>query len=453
MPNIKHPSRITVCIRALLALLFLFSSLCSLNSSAQQPAPTAGPKIAKIEFVGLKRLSREQLLDACGLEIGQIATEEVLDAAAQRLMDSGLLRKLSYRLHTENNQATVTFQVEEGGGGVAPVIFDNFIWFTDEELNDAVRREVRTFDMTAPTAGNMPDAITLALQHFLNERKIAGTVEYMASENIVNKKLEHVFTVRGPVRPICSVHFPGAHNIEEDRLIKSAKPLLDTEYSRRLVAAFTFSNLFPFYRELGQLRATFSPSQAKAGTTANCKDGVDLTIGVDEGVIYSWDKPEWSGNQVLSSQELDAALSMKSGEVANGLKFDKGIANVRNAYGRKGYISAFVQPQAEYDDDARKVAYHLEVKEGPQYHMGTLTIKGFSDNLGNYLRGKWDLKAGDVFDQGYAEEFFKTTFPDVLRKVKEERQEEKRLPPTKSGSEERLNKSTLTVDVTIELVN
>jgi len=316
-----------------------------------------------------------------------------------------------------------------------------------------VRREVRMFDGTAPSAGNMTDAITLALQHFLAEHKITGTVEYMASENLVDKKLEHVFTVRGTVLPICSLHFPGAHNIEEDRLVKSSKALLGTEYSRRFVAGFTFSSLFPFYRELGQLRATFSRPQAKAETTANCKNGVELTIGVDEGAIYSWDKPEWSGNQVLTSQELDAALGMKSGEVANGLKLDKGIDSVGKAYGRKGYIAAFVRPQAEFDDDARKVSYRLEVKEGPQYHMGTLTIKGFSDNLGNYLRGKWDLKAGDVYDQGFAAEFFKTTFQDVLRKVAEERQEQKRPAPKKSSSDERANRSTLTVDITFELIN
>ena len=453
MPNTCHPSRIpTVCSFHLLALLLLVSSFY-LDASAQQPTSGGGPKLVRIEFAGLKRLTREQLLEASGLEIGQVASSEVLDAAAQRLMDSGLLRKLAYRLHTEGNQATVTFQIEEGGGGVAPVIFDNFVWFTDEELTDAVRREVRTFDMTAPSAGNMTEAIALALQHFLNERKIPGTVEYMASENLVNRKLEHVFTIRGHVLPICSLHFPGAHNIEEDRLIKSSQALLGTEYSRRFVSGFTFSNLFPFYRELGQLRATFAQSQAKAETTTTCKNGVELTIGIDEGAIYSWDDPEWSGNQVLTSQELDTALGLKAGEVANGLKFDKGIASVGKTYGRKGYIAAFVRSQAEFDDATRKVSYHLDVKEGPQYHMGNLIIKGFSDNLGNYLRGRWEMKAGDVYDQGYAQEFIKTTFNEVLRKVAAERQEQKQPAPKKSSFDERPNRSTLTVDITFELIN
>lgn len=452
MLKTKHPSRFSMCTRNLLAMAVLVATLCPLTTLAQQPA--SGPaKLAKIEFVGLKRVTREQLLEASGLEIGQVASPDILDAAAQRLMDSGLLRKLSYRLHTEGGQATVTFQVEEGGGGVAPVIFDNFIWFSDEELNDAVRREVRTFDMTAPSAGNMTDAIALALTHFLAERKIAGTVEYLAAENMINKKLEHVFTVKTTPMPICSVHFPGAHNIEEDRLIKGAKPLLGTEYSRRFIAGFSHNTLFPFYRELGQLRATFSPSQAKAETTANCKSGVELTIGVDEGSIYSWDKPEWSGNQALASQELDAALDMKAGAVANGLKFDKGLASVAKAYGRKGYIAAQVRPTAEFDDDARKVSYQLEIKEGPQYHMGILTIKGFSDNLANSLRGKWEMKAGDVFDQGYYDEFFKTTFLDFSRKAREESQEQNRPAPKRSNSEMRLNRSTLTVDITIEVIN
>jgi len=110
---------------------------------------------------------------------------------------------------------------------------------------------------------------------------------------------------------------------------------------------------------------------------------------LEEGAIYIWEKSAWSGNQVLTTPELDSALGMKSGEVANGIKFDKGIAAVSKAYARKGYLEAFVHPQPDFDDAARKVSYRLDIKEGPQYHMGNLIIAGFSENLGNYLRGKW----------------------------------------------------------------
>ena len=70
--------------------------------TAQQPGK---PRLARVEFEGAKRLTQKQLQTTSGLEIGQPIDVAALDAAGQRLMDSGLLKKLSYRLHTVNNEA------------------------------------------------------------------------------------------------------------------------------------------------------------------------------------------------------------------------------------------------------------------------------------------------------------------------------------------------------------
>jgi len=59
-------------------------------TSAQQR-----PRLSKIDFVGLKHLSAEQVIATSGLEIGQPVDQKTLNAAAQKLIDSGLFRKLS----------------------------------------------------------------------------------------------------------------------------------------------------------------------------------------------------------------------------------------------------------------------------------------------------------------------------------------------------------------------
>src|SRR5213075_2587218 len=109
-------------------------------------------------------------------------------------------------------------------------------------------------------------------------------------------------------------------------------------------------------------------------------------------------------------------------------------------------LEASVRPEPVFDDAARKVSYRLDVKEGPQYHMGNLIIKGFSDNLGNYLRGKWEMRRDDVYDQGYVEEFFKNDFKEIMRKVVEERQQQGRPAPKKYNTLTRPNRETRTVD-------
>src|SRR6185295_4478428 len=125
---------------------------------------------------------------------------------------------------------------------------------------------------------------------------------------------------------------------------------------------------------------------------------VDLTIPVNEGAVYSWANAEWTGNQVLSAQELDAALGMKPGEVANGKKFDKGLTEIQKAYGKHGHIQAHVKPAPEFDDAASKVTFKIEISEGPQFRMGTVEFKGFSSDDAAFLSKKWGLKSGDVYD-------------------------------------------------------
>lgn len=442
--------------RFLPTVIKLSSLACLIFCVVSQSAPAAlaqqagGATLVKVEFEGTKHLTQAQLLTASGLEIGQPISIKALDSAGQRLMDSGMLKKLSYRFRTLKNEATVIFKVEEAAGLKHPAIFDNFVWFTDEELANAVRHDVPTFDGNALDDGNMTDEIARSLQQLLAAHKIEGKVEYMASADASGSLAAHVFTVRGIKLPFCTLRFPGAKNVSEERLVAASRELLLESYSRQIAADFAANTLFPIYREVGQLRAKFGQALGRPGPADSCKDSIEVAIPVDEGIIYSWENAEWSGNQVFSAAELDKALNMQPGTVANGKYFDRGIEAVAALYGSKGYLQLELKPTAVFDDSAGKVAYRIEVKEGPQYRMGLLIVKGLPDNQTNFLRGKWEMLKGDVYDAGYAKEFFKHAFQEVNRKITEERQLQGKSKLDVAPPREQRNRAELTVDVTFE---
>jgi hypothetical protein len=106
-----------------------------------------------------------------------------LDVVANNLLSSpGLFKNLSYNIKGTTDKAVLTFTVSEQKWTM-PVAFDNFVWFTDEELREAIKRRVPAFDGTAPERGNVTEQIKQALQDLLRERKIEGTVEYDLSED------------------------------------------------------------------------------------------------------------------------------------------------------------------------------------------------------------------------------------------------------------------------------
>jgi outer membrane protein assembly factor BamA len=371
-------------------------------------------KLERIEFKGLERVKQEEALEKSGLKTGQSVSIDELDAVANRLLQSGLFKSLDYSIKGTTDKAVVTFNVAEQTWAM-PVAFDNFVWFTDEELRDAIKRRVPAFDGTAPEGGNVTEQIKQALQDLLRERKIDGTVHYDFSEDPQTHKVEHLFGVKGAALRVCKVSYQGARALSEEALIQKSGGIFDNDYSRAFIQSFVESNLAQLYGERGYLRASFGPPKAKPETSDECEKGLAVSMQVDEGSIYVWDKAAWEGAQALTAQELDAALGMRAREVANVVKIEKGLASVRRALGRKGYLNAGVRAAREFDDTNRTVAYRFQVDEGAQYRMGDLVIEGLSESDANNIRGRWALLHGDVYDDGYPDRFLKKNVAEFQR--------------------------------------
>ncbi len=210
--------------------------------------------------------------------------------------------------------------------------------------------------------------------------------------------------MKGVKVPVCSLHFPGAEAVSETNLIKASQQLIQSDYSKKDVAAFARYTLFPLYRRLGRLRATFQEPTVKLEPEI-CTGGVGVTIPVDEGLAYLWEKAEWSGNQVVTSEELSAALGMKAGELADGFKIDKGLIGVYKAYGHRGYVAARFRPSIEFDDASAHLSYRFTVTEGARYFMGKLIVSGLPAEDEARLREKWTLGPNAVFDTSYVDDF------------------------------------------------
>lgn len=370
-------------------------------------------KLEKIEFKGLERVTEAEALEKSGLQTGQSVSVDAIEAAADQLLASGLFSNLSYKLKGTTDKAVLTFEVVEPKLTM-PVRFDNFVWFTDEELTAAVRRKLPAFDGSAAEQGNATEQIRLALEELLREKKIDGKVEYTLAADTSGRRVEHLYAVKGPGLRVCKLNFAGARAVTEETLTTKSGGIFDNDYSRAYVAGFVESSLLPLYHERGYLRAAFSPPTARPELSPECQ-GVAVSMSVDEGSIYVWDKATWEGAAGLTAQELDAALGMRQREVANVLKVTNGLTRVRRAYGRKGYLGVRIKPEADFDDSARTATYRFRVEEGAQYRMGDLTITGLDETAVNNMRGRWRLLHKEVYDEGYVDEFVKKSVPEFQK--------------------------------------
>lgn len=390
------------------AALWWMLTLLPLWVAATSPQEITAWTLAKIEATNLQRYSLEQVIAESGLKIGQRVSLNDINAAAERLRQSGLFVKAGYSYRYVDDKMDLTFTTEEEKWEL-PVVFDNFIWFGDEELNREIAREVPTYDGKAPRSGGVITRISKALDRALRERNLAAEVAYTPSYDAdARQEKEHIFSVKGVNLTVCAVSFPDAARAVESELQKRAKPLLNNPFSKGFAVEFTRANLLPMYRERGHLRVQLRGIQAQQDASTACKGGVALALLFDEGLAYNLNGVEWTGAATLTGKELEATLAMKTGDIANGVKFDNGLQAIRAIYGKRGFIRATLTPAAVFDDAARQVSYQIAVSEGAQYRMGNLQIIGMADKDAEKVRKKWKLKPGDIYDASLISEFLKT---------------------------------------------
>ena len=379
----------------------ILSFLLAIAVSAAQAAPM---DLARVELVGAKRLSPQHVTQLSGLTIGKAVTIEDLNAAAQRLANTGFFEEVKYRYTLAGRRATVTYELREVPWTI-PVSFDNFVWFSRDQIVTALQSDVPTFDGTLPKSHEMPDLMVRSLQKLLESRKIPGRVEFSPEMQLGSAQaLQYIFAVKDPSPKLCAVQVTGAAAIPEQELVDAVRSGAGADYSGFSIGNLVKGTLTNMYRRRGHWRATFAAPATALSDTGGCT-GVALTLAVDEGPAHAFAGAKWSGNTAVPSTELDAAFGLKPGDLADIDQVDAGLRGARRAYGRLGYLAMRSTYVPQVDEGARRVAFDVQVTEGPQFRMGTLEVIGLAPADADAIAKKWRLQAGDPYDEEYARDF------------------------------------------------
>ena len=201
---------------------------------AQQPLkpPVAATlPLGDVQIEGTRRYSQDDVVRLSGLRTGKPVSASDLKAAGERLAATGLFKSLKYRHDTQRGRSVVTYTVEEAEWTV-PVVFDNFVWFGDQDLIDAVKREVPSFDGTSPASPGAIALISRALQTILESKKIDGRVEFVSGAQLTGGVTSYVFRVVNPGPKVCALRLDGAAGISEAELLGRLRDVIGSEYSR-----------------------------------------------------------------------------------------------------------------------------------------------------------------------------------------------------------------------------
>src|SRR5579859_7548924 len=383
---------------------FLLAGFLAIVLSPLLHAQTATLREVRVE--GAKHLTGAQIVPLTGLAPGTQVGRKELQDAADALVRTGLFAKLSFKFETHNDNLVVTFHIEENPR--LPVSYDNFPWYSDSELDAAVRKELPFFDGHLPEAGQVVERAAAVLKGFVSARAANVEITHQVVLSPLSDGSEQQFSVEGPVPKIAKLEFSDS-KLGEDLAVRAhIAEIAGHPYSRMAIDVFLAEQIRPIYQQQGFLQAKIGPAKVRLSGDPNQQklaEQIPVYVPCVPGTIYRWKGVEWKGNAAISSITLTNAMGLKAGDVANGQAIEGGWERVREEYGQRGYLEAKVTPVASYDDAAHTTSYEVTIAEGPIFHYGSMAISGMSLAGERMIQEAWSMKPGDVFDKKVFEDF------------------------------------------------
>jgi outer membrane protein assembly factor BamA len=397
--------------------------LCSLAGFAQSPqkppakSAAAEHRLASIHVAGSKRYTPEEIAAATGLEVGSNATEEDFQKAAQKLGTSGLFSTISYTYSSAPAGTRLELEVTDAEKMV-PARFENFVWFSDDELRSQIRERLPLFRGEVPVGGTFADEVSDILQFLLVQHNVSARADYTRETKEPGGPVDAVsFRANGVTLEIKEVHFSGAAPDAVESLNAAAEKLEGTDYVRAEVDNYSTSKLLPTYLARGFLKAEISAPKIKVvGETADSTQ-IALDFTVNPGPQYKFAGLHWKGNKAFSADKLQELVHVKAGDLANTPQLQADLEAIHHLYGSVGYMIQFAELTPQFDDSAHTVVYQIAIQEGEVFHFGDLDIQGLDPKSTDRLREAWTLRESDPYDTTYPKRFFEQTVKLLSRDV------------------------------------
>src|SRR2546423_1420003 len=246
--------------------------------------PTA--LLREIHAEGLKTWPECQIVELTGLHTGTPTGKEDLQAAADKLVQSGLFAKVRYNFQSRTDGLVVTFHVEEAPR--VPAYFDNIPWFGDSELNDAIRALLPFYDGSLPSAGNVVDQAAEAVSKFLAAHGLQAELQHQVVGNPNGDGSVQQFHIEGGSLRIASLEFSDTSLNSSRTVQQELSDVVGKPYSRLTIDMFLNEQVRPIFQQKGCLRAKLGPPEVRLSGNPNQKlpEQIPVFVPVSPGPVY-----------------------------------------------------------------------------------------------------------------------------------------------------------------------
>jgi len=144
------------------------------------------------------------------------------------------------------------------------------------------------------------------------------------------------------------------------------------------------------HNEIGLSMLTFRPKKGKR---------IDIHMNIEEGDRYKLAGITFTGNKAApNTKALRSIFNLKDGDTFNMTAFQKGLENLRKAYGQMGYINFTAIPSPAFDDAKHAVTWNIDIDEGKQFTVARIEFQGNTVTRDFVIRRELLLQEGQVYN-------------------------------------------------------
>lgn len=375
-------------------------------------AQTYNPK--SIRFVSTdpsQHLDPAELLRISGLQQGVPLTKDDIDAALQKLGDSGAFADLSY---TVNDTALTIKLTPAPSGQLLPVRFVNFVWWQPEDLLKILEERIPLFHSKLPLQGNQTGEVEDALVALLQEKGIPDVrVTALPSSDSSGEPMNAVaLSISSPEILVGQVHFDGSVPTVAEKLTTFAHALADRPFDLREVNASIHESVQAIFEDAGYLDAindplVFAPPRKDLGGYV-----VDVQVPLHPGPLYRIASIAIHPEPPLSDSDLRTVLRFKTGDPASAAGVRDAVSVLARVYGDRGFLLARASASLDKKISNHTVDYSFTFSPGEQFHFASLDASALPTELQQELSGLWHVAPGAVVDKD-----FLVNLRDALQKL------------------------------------
>jgi outer membrane protein insertion porin family len=177
-----------------------------------------------------------------------------------------------------------------------------------------------------------------------------------------------------------------------------------------------------YYQDRGYIEAEVTDVVRQPGRDEKGNNTLILIFRIHEGRIYAFGGVSFEGNEIFSTEQLEALVSSKIGETVNARRVEADIQRIMGLYAENGYIFNSIIPAENRDAVSGVLSYKITIVERGRAHIERILIRGNEKTKEQVLLREIPLEPGDVFSRAKLMEghrnlmnlqYFSSVIPDM----------------------------------------